>query len=365
MSAFQGALAGIGSTGEQMATGEQAAQEFALKSALAKSTIAAQTARSGVEQGQLELAKSGQQQAYTLAQQQHELYRQSLIDQGWKDNGVTIVGQDSATGMSKYQRNFVNMRDGSTRAIPVQGVPPDSQEGVMNFYRTLTGLKDDKGNPQFNNIEAAQIAFRTPQLYRQGPAEQYKGFQQIGQDQFPDDPKKAAAFGKNLWDEFVGKAGYFHYGPGASSLTGGGRDMTGMTAGEQRLYKSTVGPIEMQEKFIMMSASKESSMAVNAEQQQAVWQKYQPQIQMLEDQANSARMQIIGSRAGKLVSPGLLSTVGAKPQAGPAAGPAAASSFTPTGAPPAKGLPDGAKWYDGQGNLAATVKSGAWVALGH
>jgi len=283
MGAFAAGIAsGVGKGGEDFATGDIAARREDLNTTIQQHLMRIQDSQADVAQKELALRSRQADQSFQLAQQQHDLYRTSILDAGFRDGGV-MQNVDPATNQpipGSYSRIFTNPRTNETRKLPVPGIPPDSPEGVQNHFKSLAGMKDESGKPIFNNIQAAQIAFRTPQLYREGPAEVYKSFQDIGADKFPDDPDKASKFGKNLWDEYTGKAGFFHYGQGATA----GRDMSGFTAGEKREYDAATRPIEQMKTSIMRMAAAEMQATLDPTQQANVSGRYLMMLQSLEEQ---------------------------------------------------------------------------------
>lgn len=185
MGGFQAVTAGLGEAGEQTGQGINQAITEALK-------VRAQTHLEDVDKAHITLAQQAQQQAYTIAQQQHELTRQQMIANGWKDIGIT----SSPDG--KYTRTFYNDQTKETRAIPMQGVPPDSMEGMLNHYKTLGGIKDENGQPMFTPMQLKQIAFKMPNLYKEGPAGMLEAFTDIAKQRFGEGQKATLVpgFGK-------------------------------------------------------------------------------------------------------------------------------------------------------------------------
>lgn len=163
MGGFQAVASGLGEAGEQTGQGINNAINEALK-------VRQQTHLEDVDKAHITLAQQAQQQAYIVAQQQHELMRAQILQAGWKDMGAT-VGSDG-----KYARNFYNEQSKEQRSIPMNGTPPDSMENMLNHYKTLSGLKDENDNPLFTPMQAKQVAFKMPQLYREGPVGMLEGF---------------------------------------------------------------------------------------------------------------------------------------------------------------------------------------------
>lgn len=237
MGGFQAVAAGLGEAGEQTGQGINQAITEALK-------VRAQTHLEDVDKAHITLAQQAQQQAYQIAQQQHELTRQQIISNGWKDMGST-VGPDG-----KYVRNFYNDQTKENRAIPMSGTPPDSPQNLVNYYKTLRGMTDGKGTPLFTDMQSKQVAFKMPQLYREGPVGMVEGFrdhatelleQGIKQVKIPgigkidiSTPQGAANYAQAMMDVIYQRGMMSAY---LRSQTQG-RDMTGFTPGEQRDYKS-------------------------------------------------------------------------------------------------------------------------------
>lgn len=237
MGGFQAFSEGVGATGEQLAGGMQNALNEALK-------VRAQLHGEQMDAAHLALAQAGQQQAYNLAQQQHELTRQQIIQQGWRDLGPTVEN-------GQYSRTFYNDNTKQYSRVPIQGNPPDSPGAAMNYYAMLKSIVDDKNHPAFTDDQAKRIAFRMPNLYREGPVGMMEGFRDLGRDLASSGttkikgglgqdidlstPEGIQAFAQDQQDLVYGRGGYFRSLWGSSAA---GRDMTGFTTGEAREYKA-------------------------------------------------------------------------------------------------------------------------------
>ena len=302
MGALQAITGGFGKLGSEIGAGDVTAQQQELQKANIEQNWQMNYVRNQLEQQRL-------QQTWDIAQQQHDLTRQQIIQQGYRDMGATI---DPASG--QYYRTFINPATGDTRRVPVQGTPPDSPQGMMNYFQQVRGLKDSNGNPLLSDTEAAQIAFRMPMLYRQGPAAQFQSFVDQAQDyanqgiksiKGPDgkqidltSPQGRIAYAQMQQDLIYGRSGFFHYGPG--NLLGGGaaKDLSGFTAGEQREYNAYIAPYKAQELLLGQAMRAAYASAITPDQQQQVTNTYLPQIAAIQQAENSKYQEILARHRG-------------------------------------------------------------------
>lgn len=175
MGTFQAIASGLGETGESLGQGQNQALTEALK-------VRAQAHLEDMDTAHLALAKAGQEQAYNIAQQQHDLFRQQLLQNNQEDLGLAF---DSSTG--GYVRN---MRDKTTNKItgyPLgPGVyPPDSPEMQMANYKRLLNMTKDgtpDGEKVFTSTAARNKAFAITARYGLSPVDQLQGFREDGED---------------------------------------------------------------------------------------------------------------------------------------------------------------------------------------
>jgi len=245
---LQGVLSGIGEGGEQAGQGLNAALNEALK-------VRAQQHQENVDTAHINLAQAAQQQAYTLAQQQHELMRQSMLQNGWTHTG-TVKGVDG-----NYYQQFDNPRmpvGSQTTRIPYNGTPPDSLEAMLNNYKQLK----EQG---FEDTRAQQLAFKAVNLYRTDPAgllQEYSKYAKELNEEKGVTKVPVFGFGNIDISTEAGQAKYAQamndsgrgYATLLRSLMGYGpkqNDMTGWTANEQREYKAVEAQQKLEEETLM------------------------------------------------------------------------------------------------------------------
>jgi len=241
MGGFQGVAAGLASTGEGIGTGVENALNEALK-------IRAQTFGEQMQSGELALRQAQLKQTYDIAQQQHELGRQQLIQSGWRDLGPTVEG-------GQYYRTFYNEATKQTSRLPIEGTPPDSPAALLNYYRTVRGMTDDNGKPVFTDLQAKQVAFKMPQLYREGPVGMMEGFRDYAKDSLGYDDVKSQKFAQQQLDLIYGRGAYIRSMFG--NYPGQGANMTGWTANEQREYKAYQDEEGRQERMLTAIAERQ------------------------------------------------------------------------------------------------------------
>lgn len=304
MGAFQAVAAGLGQAGENAGQGMNDALTQALK-------VRAQQHLEDMDTAHLNLANraqdfqqsfqtAAQHQAATQFQQGHELAREQLIQSGWKD-----LGSQLDPGSGKYFRTMYNDNTKQTTKIPLDGVPPDSPAGQISYMKTLQGLTGDDGKPMFTPMQAKQVAFKMPNLYREGPAGTVQSF--------IDDAKDFAANGtKNVSIPGIGKfditspQGQTNYAtamlstihPGGlyRSLNGtpGGKplDQTGWTANEQREYKATADQAGRTEAALTKLMEVQISNTLDPNAQQAISGRFMDQIQSVWKNADAKQAEI-------------------------------------------------------------------------
>ena len=250
MGAWQAALSGIAGAGKDVATGRIASRDELLKAQDTYNKWQMDIGNLAARNKESDIQAKGQERQFELGKEQnrltgisHEYYRQQLIQNGYKDLGAQEVLDAAGNKTGKWERRFQNLNpsllkpgEQATVTIPLSGPPPDTMEGSMEFYKKLTGMKGADGQPIFDSQDAATIAFKAPQLYRQGPAEMYKSF--YGLKQWMDQqtgnkftPAGGMKFAKDLVDLYLGRGAYFHYGPGGTGQPG-----EGLTANEKREF---------------------------------------------------------------------------------------------------------------------------------
>ena len=345
MGAFQAVAAGLGEGGEQLATGANAALNEAQKVQLQQHGME-------MDQAHLALAQAAQKQSWDLAQQQHELMRQQMMESGWTHSG-TVMDPSGA-----YFQVFTNPRTGESRRLPFNGTPPDSPQGLMNYYRSLSSLKDDEGKPMFTDLQAKQVAFKMPQLYREGPVSMLEGFKDYATNNLGiTDPKKAQAFAQEQFDIVYGRGGYFRYA--ANGGLGANRDMTGFTPGEKREYDAAVGPIKVQEQMLTRIMNAQMAATLDPQAQAEISNRFLPVLMQLEAQEQSKYQEILSRRnpqAGSQIPDlgKLMSMMGIHlPGAG------GGTWQPPPGAPPAP-QQDNFKLRGANGEILAISKGGTW-----
>lgn len=346
MGGFQAVMSGLGETGEQAGQGINNAINEALR-------VRQQTHQEDIDAAHIDLAAKAQQQQYLIFQQQHELAKQQLEASGWKDMGVT-VGPDG-----RYVRNFYNEQTQQKRAVGVQGVPPDSSEGMLNHFKTLSSLKDQDNNPLFTPLQAKQIAFKMPQLYREGPVGMLDGFTDYAKEkndsgisaiQVPGfgkiditSPEGQAKFGQTMLDTIYQRslmaAMYKSQHPG---------DASGWTANEKREYDAVNNKNKALEQLYLKFAESQMAQpsAMNPETQEEIKKSLMSSVLPLysENQSKEEEINARHNRTAPTSVPG---------QGGP-----------PAGAPSAKGLPDNTPLLQNGKPSGFVAKGGQWVHQG-
>lgn len=306
MGAFQAVASGLGQAGEQAGQGINDALTQALK-------VRAQNHLEEMDAAHLKLADSAQNfqqsfqtssqhQAYTLAQQQHELAREQLIQSGWKDLGSQL---DPSSG--KYFRTMYNDNTKQTSKVPLDGVPPDSPAGQISYMKTLQGMTDgDSGKPLFTPMQAKQIAFKMPNLYREGPAGIVQSFIDDAQDQAGNGVKNINVPGVGKFDitSPQGRANYAQatlatIHPGGlyralnpTSPTGKAGDQTGWTANETREYKATADQAGRTEAALTKLMEVQLNNTLDPQAQQAISSRFMDQIQNVWKNADAKQTEI-------------------------------------------------------------------------
>jgi hypothetical protein len=381
MGAFQAVASGLGEAGEQLGQGANAALNDALK-------VRSQMMEEQYRSGELDLRRQQLQQQGQIANQQQDLMRNYYIQQGWRDMGVSM---DPGTG--NYSRSFYNETTKESTTVPVSGVPPDSPQGLMAYYKNIRGMQDDKGNPLFSDLQAKQIAFKMPQLYREGPVGMMQGFRDYaaeladqgmtniksstGKQLDISTPEGQQAFAQDQIDLVYGRTGFFHYGMGGVA---GGRpvDMTGFTAGEKREADATLAPLKQQEHAITGLMNAAMANTYTPDQRAAVQAQFMPALMEIYNKEQEV-LNSIKARRGPAVSPeqstaikNLMGATGMQPPAGaPQATPPAGGAggqgagggwAPPPGSPSPVGLKDGALLRDKvTGKVIAKIKNNTWV----
>lgn len=345
MGGFQAVASGLGEGGEQLAQGTNNALNEALK-------VRSQLFNEQQQTGELNLRQAALQQSYNIAQQQHELARQQMLNSGWVHSG-TVLGQDG-----QYYQTFSNPRTGETSRMAYNGVPPDSPAGQMNYYRSLLNLKGDDGKPMFNDLQAKQVAFKMPQLYREGPVGMMQGFADYAKDNLGiTDPNKAQEFAQKQLDIIYGRGGYFRWGAGG---LGANHDLTGFTPGEKREYDAAVGPLKLQEQMLTKVMNAQMAATFDPTAQAQISDRFLPAIMQLESQAQSKYQEILSRRnpqAGTQIPDmaKLFAMMGIHMPGTPG------GWQVPPGAPSAAGQPNGAKLRGPNNEILAIAENGTWT----
>lgn len=306
MGGFQAVAAGLGQAGEEAGKGINDALTQALK-------VRAQTHLEEMDQAHLNLANkannfqqayqvNAQHQAYSLAQQQHELAREMLIKGGNKDLGSQL---DPVSG--KYFRAFYNDVTGKSSKIPLDGVPPDSPAGQISYMKTLQGMTDgDSGKPLFTPMQAKQIAFKMPSLYREGPAGIVQSFIDDASEQAGNGVKSISVPGVGKFDITTpgGRANYAQatlatIHPGGlyralnpTTLSGKAGDQTGWTANEMREYKSTADQAGRMETALTKLMEVQLNNTLDPQAQQQISSRFMDQIQGVWKNADAKQAEI-------------------------------------------------------------------------
>jgi len=289
MGAFQAIASGLGETGEQAGQGINQALNEALK--VRQQNFVEQNAAREMEFRYNQLQQQG-----SLEGQRNDIYRQQILQSGWKDLGLTI---DPKTNL--YSRTFYNdqLPEGQNkRVVPITGTPPDSLEAQMARYQTLINEKKDDGSPMFTSTQAKQIVFKMTKDY-QGGADQMRGFLDLAHDEYGLEGQAAIKKAEQLYGETVGRGGYFRY---ASGL-GNPKDLTGLTPGEMRDYNAQVGPLKAQYNGLLGLMKAEMANALTPEQQQAISQRYMPNIMDIQSQEQAILAQIRQRRNPNSITP--------------------------------------------------------------
>lgn len=302
MGGFQAVTAGLGQAGEDMGKGLNDALNQALKVQFQNHTIA-------MGEGDLALRQAAQRQTYDIAQQAHDLTRSQIIAFGWKDLGTTL---DPTSG--QYTRTFYNEQTKETSRLPVQGTPPDSPAGLMSYYKSLSGMQDEGGKPMFTPLQAKQIAFKMPQLYREGPAGMMEGFRDYAMQNLGMDEKAAQKFAQTNFDIVYGRGGYFHYGAGGAKS----QDMSGWTANEQREYKSMEAQVIGTERMLTKLAETRIASSLDPTEQADIQKELIESLGPLYKQLSDKQSEISGRHGrGNPPSPGAKWSKGAWAAANP------------------------------------------------
>jgi hypothetical protein len=299
-----------------------------------------------VDKAHIALAQAGQQQAYNIAQQAHELTRQQIIQSGWKDMGSSVNPDGS------YNRTFYNeqLPEGQNKkVVPVSGVPPDSPQGLLQYYKTVAGMKGGDDKPLFTDLQAKQIAFKMPQLYREGPAGIVDSFRDSARDQADNGVKAIKIPGLGSYDITTdkGRADYAQavlstihpgglYRATNPAAFGKGADMTGWTAGEKREFDAIANPIRAMQTAMGRMADAQIANTFDPAQQDAIRKQYIESVVNQEKQIQEKQAEISNRHHGGI------------------------AFQVPAGAPAAQGQPDGATLKDSKGNVIAKAVGGQW-----
>lgn len=306
MGGFQAVAAGLGSGVEDAAQGINAGYNTALKTADIQHGWQQDLVRN-------KLAQQIADQNALNAQQSHDLMRQQLIQEGWRDAGV------ARNPAGKYVRTLINPNlpaGQNQRTFEEPGVPPDSPEAMLGNYRNLVGMQGNDGKPVFTDMQAKEIAFRSTNLYRTDPAGIVKGFRDDAADlaskgttnvQIPGmgkyDISSAAGqakYGQAMADLYWGHGGIFRAMNPMAYLRSSGKlaDTTGFTAGEKREFDASAKPLLSQIQYLEMAMRAESANTFDPASSQAVTAKYLPQIMQLESQLEQVKTGIASRRSG-------------------------------------------------------------------
>jgi hypothetical protein len=338
MGGFQAVASGLGGAGEDMGVGLNNALNEALK-------VRAQLHGEDVDASRLALEKAGQQQQYNLAQQVHELTRQQIIQSGWKDMGATVNPNGT------YSRTFYNeqLPEGQNKkVVPLSGVPPDSAAGLFQHYQMIRDQKDENGKPLFTDLQAKQVAYKMPNLYREGPAGIVDSFMDSAKDQAANGVKKIRIPGLGSFD-ITTPGGIANYAqavlstihPGglyrALSPAGqGAKDMTGWTAGEKREFDALAGPLRASETAMGRMADVQMANTLDPAQQDIVRKQYLESVTNAEKQIEEKAAEISNRHHGAI------------------------AFQVPAGAPSAAGQADGTPLYNSKHQVVARAKGNQW-----
>lgn len=341
MGGFQAVASGLGQTGEDLGQGMQGALNEALK-------VRAQSHEEEMDKAKLTLAQAAQTQSYQIAQQEHELTRQHIIQNGWTDMGAT-VNKDGSFSRSFYNKSLPEGQN--TRVVPLSGIPPDSPQGLVQHYNVLRGMTDEKGNRLFDDMQAKQVAFRMPSLYKEGPAGILDSFRDSAAEQFEKGVKaiKIPGLGKYPIDTPKGQADYAQavlstIHPGGlyramnPSSFGKQADMTGWTAGEQREYNSLKDQVNKMEQLSTQMAVARMQATLDPNEQAKIQSDLLTTISPMYKQLEEKQNEISNRHHAPI------------------------AFQVPVGAPPATGQKDGAILTDSRGQAVAKAKGGKWVS---
>ena len=302
MGTWQAINSGLGEAGEQLGTGIDNANKFALQQRQ-------QSHLENVDAQHIALAQALQKQQYDIAQQQHELMRAQLQANGWSPPR-TIRNSDGT-----YSQQFDNPRmppGQQTTVIPYNGTPPDSPEAFIGYYKTLRGMKNESDQPLFTDTQAKQVAFKMPNLYREGPSGIVQGFREDAAEQAENGVKAIKIPGLGSFDITTpkGQADYaqavlstIHPGGLYRAMTvGANKDMTGWTAGEQREYKPLEDKARRQEEILKSMAVAQMNMTFKPEDQESIRKQLLEQTDSIWDEADKKYSEISG-RHGRGTTP--------------------------------------------------------------
>lgn len=282
MGGFQAVASGLGEAGEQTGQGINNAINEALK-------VRQQTHLEDVDKAHITLQQQAQQQAYTVAQQQHELMRQGLIQNNQEDLGVSL---NPAT--NKYIRNFRDKTTNKINSYPVEGVPPDSPQGLTNYYKTLKSMTSERGTPILSDKEAMAMAFKFPGLFREGPVGMLQGFQDHAEELVRNGIKEARIPGIGRIDltKDNGPVNYsqammdviYQRGMMSAYLRAQqtGRDMTGFTPGETRDYKAAEAGLDNYASMLQKTTAAAMASELNPDKRDELMKTLLTQTQAIE-----------------------------------------------------------------------------------
>lgn len=337
MGGFQAVASGLGEGGEQLGTGINNAEQMALK-------LRQQSHLENVDAQHIALAQALQKQQYDIANQQHELMRQQILQNGWAHVGTVKEGE-------QYFQVFQNPRmpqGQQNMKLPYNGVPPDSPESLVGYYKTLRGMTNESGNPMFTDEQAKKIAFKMPNLYKEGPAGIVQGFREDAAEQAENGIKSIRIPGLGSFDITTpkGQADYaqavlstIHPGGLYRALNGGAganKDMTGWTAGELREYKPLEEKARRSEELLKSLAVAQMNMTFDPKQQESIRQQLLEQTASIWKEPEEKYSEISNRHHAPI------------------------AFQVPAGAPPATGLKDGTPLNDSRGRVVARAKDGKW-----
>lgn len=302
MGGFQGIASGLGEAGEQLGTGINNAEQMALK-------LRQQSHLENVDAQHIALAQAIQKQQYDLANQQHELARYQIMQNGWAHVGTVKEG-------NQYFQVFQNPRmpqGQQNMKLPYNGTPPDSPESLMSYYRTLREMKNESDQPLFTDTQAKQVAFKMPNLYREGPSGIVQGFREDAAEQAENGVKAIKIPGLGSFDITTpkGQADYAQavlstIHPGglyrALSAGAGNKDTTGWTPNEMREYKPLEDKARRQEEILKSLAVAQMNMTFDPKQQGSIRQQLLEQTDSIWDEPDKKYAEING-RHGRGTTP--------------------------------------------------------------